>query len=644
MTYQALARKHRPQRFEDVVGQEPVVRTLQNALTSSRLHHAYVFSGIRGIGKTTTARLLARALNCAQGPTPTPCGECPACTEITAGRSMDAVEIDAASHRGIDEVKVLIQDAQYSPARDTHKVFIVDEFHMLTREAFNALLKTLEEPPGHVVFILATTELERVPATILSRCLLLSFRPVAHAELRDHLLELAAKEEAKLEPAAAELLARKAGGSLRDAQSALDRVLALAGTDVTRSGVAELLGLADGPALRGLLRHVLEGRAGEAVLALGALADGGVDLLGLLEDLCGEARAVLLTSLFPDGHEAVGRPEAELPDLREIAALGSADDHRRLLELLLELGPKLRLSLEPRTLLEATLVRAAQLTRLEPLQALLRRLDDLPDGPPPPAPGGGGGGGGAMPAAPAAPQPQAPAPPSEPPPPAEPPTPTPPAPPAASAEGPPSDGGGGWRARMEAQDGSDTEEEDEAPEPPAPAPPAADAPPTPAAAAPGPTPVATPAPAPAPTPTPAPAGPSVRPHPSAGPTALEIFRGGLPVRLRALIERALIAPAPEGLKIWFPEDEDESLRHLETHRFQLMSAASEAFGRPSPVVVALRGDLLSAVTANGEIEGSELRRRRQRERAGSSPQVQAILRRFEGAVTSIEARGGQGAA
>lgn len=391
MSYQVLARKYRPQRFADMVGQEAVVRTLTNALTSGRVHHAYVFSGIRGIGKTTSARLLARALECEKGPTPDPCGTCPACTEIAAGRAMDAIEIDAASNRGIDEVKALIQSAQYAPGRDRFKIFIIDEFHMLTREAFNALLKTLEEPPRHVVFILATTELEKVPETILSRCLLLNFRAVPPSVLRDHLLEIAGKEGIELDPAAADLVARKAGGSVRDAQSTLDRVIALAGNAISRETAAGVLGVVDSAVLRSALAACLDGRAGEALETIAQVSESGADPQGFLDDMLGEARAALIARVMTNPAAILGLPPAEIAEISALAQQGSEEDWRRIVDRLIEAGPCLRTASEPRYFLEALMIRLAHLTRLEPLADLLARLGSLPDGGPgaPGAPGGG---------------------------------------------------------------------------------------------------------------------------------------------------------------------------------------------------------------------------------------------------------------
>jgi DNA polymerase-3 subunit gamma/tau len=615
--YQVLARKYRPQAFSEVVGQEPVVRTLTNALSAGRVHHAYVFSGIRGVGKTTSARLLARALNCENGPTGDPCGTCPACTEITAGRSIDSIEIDAASNRGIDEIKALIQNAQYAPSRDRYKVFIIDEFHMLTREAFNALLKTLEEPPPHVVFVLATTELEKVPATILSRCLLLSFRPVAPPQVRDHLLDLAGREGVSLDPAAADLLVRKAGGSMRDAQSTLDRVIALAGETIGREAVAAVLGLVDARELRALLAAALEGRTADALQAVGAIAESGADLQGSLDDLVAEARSALLAKVLPDGGEALGLPASELEGLRELAKLGSEDDLRRLLEGLLEAGPRLRHAVEPRYVLEALVVRLAQLTRLEPLATVLNRLEDMPEGPPPavrrtaslgaapaastptaaapaPAPEASGAAAPEPSAAAVVPAPVAAAPVSVPP------------EPAAPAEK-------GWRDRV-ASAAAEPEPEEVAPAPPPPPVAAADTPPL--------------------------RGRKPPPKVVAAADPLACFHDGLPARVRARVEDGVMSLEGEGLAILMPPERASVIEDLEVQRFHLMGAAAVAFGRPVPVLMRVDEGLLDRKVGKGELAGTELEERQRDRQASANPAVAAVVRRFEGSVTEVSEPGG----
>ncbi len=299
MTYQVMARRWRPQRFEDLVGQEVVVRTLRNALASRQVAHAYLFSGLRGVGKTTAARLLAKALNCEKGPTPEPCGVCVSCEEITAGRSPDVQEIDAASNRGIDEARRLIEVARVMPMRDRYRVFILDEAHQLTAEAFNALLKLLEEPPAHVVFILASTARQKFPATIVSRCQQLDFRPIPLELIVARLTAIAAADSFTLEPDAAQLVARAAEGSLRDALSLLDRVRAFADGAVTQQAISEVLGL---PSVEVLLLLWAALEAGDAARALAILRDedaAGRDPRALYERLIELLQALLLLACDP---------------------------------------------------------------------------------------------------------------------------------------------------------------------------------------------------------------------------------------------------------------------------------------------------------------------------------------------------------
>jgi len=294
MTYQVLARRFRPQRFEDLIGQDVVVRTLKNALGSGQIAHAYLFSGLRGVGKTTAARLLAKALNCAQGPTPEPCGECTACREIAGGFALDVVEMDAASNRGIDDVRELREVARVLPVRDRYRVFIIDEAHQLTDPAFNALLKILEEPPAHVVFVLASTEKDKFPATILSRCQQLDFRPIPEELIVERLADVAAADGFTLSPEAAQLIARAADGSLRDALSLLDRVRAFGGDAVDEHAVAEVLGLPPQEAVRAIWQTLAAGDAAAAVALVREQERLGRDPAALYDALVQLLEALLL--------------------------------------------------------------------------------------------------------------------------------------------------------------------------------------------------------------------------------------------------------------------------------------------------------------------------------------------------------------
>src|SRR5882724_7401283 len=268
MAYQVIARKWRPQKFEDVTGQEAITRTLQNAIEQQRLHHAYLCSGARGVGKTTTARLFAKALNCIKGPTAEPCNECSSCVEIAAGNAIDVLVIDAASNTGIDTVRdVIISTLAIGPARDKYKVFIIDEVHMLSTASFNALLKTLEEPPGHVIFIMATTELHKVPETILSRCQQFDFRTIPAQKIFNRLKLIAVAEEIAISDTAMNLIVRAGEGSMRDAQSAFDQVISFAGKDIKDAYVTSALGIIGSQTLNGFVQAIAD-RDVKAVISL----------------------------------------------------------------------------------------------------------------------------------------------------------------------------------------------------------------------------------------------------------------------------------------------------------------------------------------------------------------------------------------
>jgi len=296
--HQVLARKYRPQGFEELVGQPAVSQTLANALTSKRIHHAYLFTGPRGCGKTTTARILAKALNCEKGPTPAPCDECTSCREIATSSSLDVLEMDAASHTGVDDVReVIIETVALAPTRDRYKVFIIDETHMLSNSAFNALLKTIEEPPAHVVFILATTEVHKVPATIASRCQRFKFRPAAPDILAEYLAVIAKKEKVAADPAALELLSRAAEGSLRDAVSLLDQCRSAGEGKVTVESVREMFGFVPQDLLIGVATALLSRDPKALAGWLKKIYEEGVEPAQLLKDLRAAIEAAYLVKL-----------------------------------------------------------------------------------------------------------------------------------------------------------------------------------------------------------------------------------------------------------------------------------------------------------------------------------------------------------
>ncbi len=297
MSYRVFARKYRPQTFDEVVGQEHITRTLQNAISSGRVAQAYLFVGPRGIGKTSTARILAKALNCVNGPTATPCGVCDACKEIAEGRSLDVLEIDGASNNGVENIRELRDNAAYAPARGPFKVYLIDEVHMLSAGAFNALLKTLEEPPEHVKFIFATTEAQKVPATITSRCQRFDLRRIPTDSISAHLQDIARKENITMEPAAADAIARAAEGGLRDAESMLDQSVAFCGENISATDVMAVFGFTPREVIHSLLENVLARDAAAALSVIAGQAEAGRDLSRLLADLISLIRDELVAGV-----------------------------------------------------------------------------------------------------------------------------------------------------------------------------------------------------------------------------------------------------------------------------------------------------------------------------------------------------------
>jgi DNA polymerase-3 subunit gamma/tau len=389
MSYKVLALKYRPTSFDEVVGQTNVTRTLRNALDRGKIGHAFLLSGARGVGKTTTARILAKALNCAraEGPTASPCSTrtdedrakaCPSCREIADGQSLDVQEIDGASNNSVDQVRELRESARYNPARDRFKIWIIDEVHMLSTGAFNALLKTLEEPPPKVKFIFATTEYHKIPETILSRCQQYDFRMIPARELQLHLRHVADQEKIRVSDAALALIARAGEGSVRDGLSLFDQVLAFTGDDVPDADVAGLLGLVDRELLHRASRAIVENDSLAMLELVESLADYGADYRNFARELLLHLREVLLVKLAPEGSSLLAPilPE-ELERLRVLAGALSEDDLLRGLDVLTRAEGELRGASDSRVALDLVLLKLAQLRRLVPFAELVARVERL---------------------------------------------------------------------------------------------------------------------------------------------------------------------------------------------------------------------------------------------------------------------------
>jgi len=377
MEYLVLARKWRPQSFEDVVGQSHVVTTLKNAILQNRIAHAFVFSGPRGVGKTSIARILAKSLNCETGLTTTPCQVCTACREITEGVAMDVREIDGASNRGIDEIRELRENVRFSPVSTRYKIYIIDEVHMLTREAFNALLKTLEEPPPHVVFIFATTETQKIPPTILSRCQCYDFRRLSVRQIADQLRKIARDEDIQISENGLIWISEAADGGMRDAQSIFDQVISYAGKVIEDRAIEELLGLSDRQFLFKLSQAILERDAAKGLSVVEDAYYAGIDMSYFYQMLQGHFRNLLLVKIADVQRLLADLSEQDVKRLRDQVGDLSRETLLRLMDILMAEEENIRRSQNPRLNIEQTVVRMAYLPPLIPIEDILEKMEDL---------------------------------------------------------------------------------------------------------------------------------------------------------------------------------------------------------------------------------------------------------------------------
>jgi DNA polymerase-3 subunit gamma/tau len=379
MSYEVFARKYRPQTFDDLVGQTHVSRTLKNAVAQNRLAHAYLFVGPRGIGKTSTARILAKSLNCIKGPTVTPCGECHNCREIAAGNSLDVIEIDGASNNSVEDVRQLRENVRYAPAKGRYKIYLIDEVHMLSAAAFNALLKTLEEPPEHVKFIFATTEPQKVLATILSRCQRFDLHRIPANLIAQHLQLLAGKEKITLEPAAAHAIARGAEGGLRDAESMLDQLVAFCGEKISESDVLNVFGFTSEQTVGDLTGRILRGETADAIDLLHQQSESGKDMMRLMSDLIAYLRDLLVFKAKPDALKEDVDPDVQ----KSLAAHAELITTDRLLDLIDQFAAaegRMKWAPNKKLHFEVAIIKAIQTLGQATLDEVIEKLGELRDG------------------------------------------------------------------------------------------------------------------------------------------------------------------------------------------------------------------------------------------------------------------------
>jgi len=380
MGYLVYARKYRPKTFEEMIGQKAVVQTLYNAIKNDRVAHAYIFSGMRGVGKTTAARILAKALNCKKGPTPVPCNQCDFCLEIDEDRSLDVIEMDGASHGLIDDVRVIQEGLQYKPVHCRNKIIIIDEVHMLGRFAFNALLKTLEEPPENTVFIFATTEFHKVPTTIVSRCQCFNFKRIVHKDIYEHLKYIAKEESISITSAGLNLLAEAADGSLRDAQSLLDQAVAFSGNEIKEDDLKVILATVNQELLFQFSGAVIEEKPDRIFELVEKVIDSGYDLRYFHGQLIQHFRNLLLVRSVKDTEDILPFGDKDLEKLRNEATKASKEEILRYLDVLQEWEQGLRYTSHPRIYLESSLIKLCHFKQIVPLKRIIEQLKEKNEG------------------------------------------------------------------------------------------------------------------------------------------------------------------------------------------------------------------------------------------------------------------------
>ncbi len=377
MSYLVLARKWRPAKFEDIVGQGFVTKTLQNAITSGRVAHAFLFTGARGVGKTSMARILAKSLNCENGPTVSPCNECENCKEITAGNCIDVLEIDGASNRGIDEVRELRENIKYFPSKSRNKIYIIDEVHMLTKEAFNALLKTLEEPPAHAVFIFATTEPHKIPITILSRCQRFDFKKISLKDICAHLKFILGKEGVKLSDASILQVAKAANGSMRDSQSILDQIISFGGANISDEDVNNILGVIDRSIIYSLVKAVLQKDAGMAFQVINNIYNYGYDINQFCFNILETFRDIIAFKVSKDPKELLDLSDGELSEIEGFAKDIDVNELLLIFNILYKAEEDITKSLTPKMILEMSVMKMINRFPVMPLAALMKKISLL---------------------------------------------------------------------------------------------------------------------------------------------------------------------------------------------------------------------------------------------------------------------------